>query len=172
VLPFATFIGGNYLFYRYRVFNALDARDSTPGTVYFAIAITLLFGLLWRPDGPIDRAPAAAAGAMALTWGDAAAALFGRRFGWHRYRIGRSVRSWEGSAAMLVTTGGAMFLTIALLPGSPLSPLAPPLSTGRALAAALIGAAVATLAEGISPHGTDDLSVPLVAAGAVLLVGG
>src|SRR5688572_28199027 len=61
VLPFATFIAGNYLFDRYRLFGAMDAEDSTPGTVYFAIALTLLFGLLWRPDGPIDRAPFAVA---------------------------------------------------------------------------------------------------------------
>ena len=37
VLPFATFILVNYLFYRYRVFGAMDAADSPPGTVYFAV---------------------------------------------------------------------------------------------------------------------------------------
>src|SRR5262249_18379242 len=70
ILPFATFILVNYLFYRYHLFGAMDAADSPPGTVYFALAITLLFGLLWRPAGPLDRAPIAVAGAMALTWGD------------------------------------------------------------------------------------------------------
>src|SRR5262245_35929618 len=48
VLPFATFIAINYLFYRLRVFGSMDAGDDTPGTVYFALAIALLFGLLWR----------------------------------------------------------------------------------------------------------------------------
>lgn len=45
ILPFATFIGLNYLFYRYRLFSAMDADDNSPGTVYFAVSVTLLFGL-------------------------------------------------------------------------------------------------------------------------------
>jgi phytol kinase len=170
VLPFATFIAGNYLFYRYRVFRAMDSLDSTPGTVYFAIAVTLLFGLLWRPAGPVDRAHVAAAGVMALTWGDALAALIGQRVGRHRYRVWGGARSWEGSAAMFLAAGAAMFLTLALLPGSPLAPNAPAVGLGRALVAALLGSGAATLAEAVSPRGTDNLSVPLVAAASVLLI--
>jgi phytol kinase len=172
VLPFATFIVGNYVFYRYRIFGAMDAQDSTPGTVYFAIALTLLFSLLWRPQGPIDRAPYAVAGALALTWGDALAALLGRRYGRQRYRIWGSERSLEGSAAMFAASAAAMFLALALLPGSALCAYAAPIDLGRALLAALLAAGAATLAEAISPHGTDNLSVPLVAAAVALLVGG
>lgn len=170
VLPFASFIVGNYLFYRYRVFGSMDSDNGTPGTVYFALAITLLFALLWRPQGPLDRAPIAAAGAMALTWGDALAALVGRRYGWHRYRVGRTVRSWEGSAALVVAATLSMFLVLTLLPGSALSPLATPIAPARALAVALVGASVAAGAEALSPHGTDNLSVPLVATGVLLLL--
>ncbi len=170
VLPFATFIGGNYLFYRYRMFGSMDSENSTPGTVYFALAITLLFGLLWRPQGPLDRAPIAVAGAMAMTWGDALAALVGQRYGWHRYTVGRSTRSWEGSVAMFAATAVAIWLVLTRMPGSALSPLAATPGAGRALAATLLGAGTATAAEAISPHGTDNLSVPLVAAGVVLLV--
>jgi citrate lyase subunit beta/citryl-CoA lyase len=39
------------------------------GTVYFAISITVLSIALWRPEGPIDHAPAIVAGVMAMTWG-------------------------------------------------------------------------------------------------------
>ncbi|MBK9942868.1 MAG: phosphatidate cytidylyltransferase [Kouleothrix sp.] len=170
VLPFASFIVGNYLFYRYRVFGSMDSDNGTPGTVYFALAITLLFALLWRPQGPLDHAPIAAAGAMALTWGDALAALVGRRYGWHRYRVGRTVRSWEGSAALVVAATISMFLVLTLLPGSALSPLATPIAPARALAVALVGASVAAGAEALSPHGTDNLSVPLVATGVLLLL--
>jgi phytol kinase len=170
VLPFATFILVNYLFYRYRVFGAMDAAESPPGTVYFALAITLLFGLLWRPAGPVDRAPVAVAGAMALTWGDALAALVGRHWGQHRYRLGASGRSWEGSAVMFAASAVAMFLALALLPGSSLSRHAPPIDAGHALLAAVLGAGAAALAEAASPRGTDNVSVPLVAAGVVLLI--
>lgn len=167
ILPFATFIGINYLLYRYRVLEAMNTADSSPGTVYFAISVTLLFGLLWRPTGPVDRAPIATAGVMAMTWGDALAAGIGKRIGRHRYRVWGSERSWEGSAAMFVASAVAMFLVLLLLPGSLLSPLAVPSSTGQALSVALVGAAFATLAEAVSPHGTDNLSVPLVAAAVV-----
>jgi phytol kinase len=171
VLPFATFIAGNFLFYRYQIFDAMDEAGGTPGTVYFAVAMTLLFGLLWRPAGPIDRAPYAVAGAMALTWGDALAALVGRRYGRQRYRIWGDERSLQGSTAMFAASAASMFLALALLPGSSLCPYAATLDTTRALAAALLGAGAATLAEAISPQGTDNLSVPLVAAGVALLVG-
>ena len=167
IIPFASFIRLNYLFYRYRIIGAMDTQDSSPGTVYFAISVTLLFGLLWRPDGPVDSVAIAVAGIMAMTWGDALAALIGRRFGQHKYKVGNSVRSWEGSAAMFVASTVAIFLVLLLLPGSSLSPLAKPFSLAWALLTAVITATFATLAEAVSPHGTDNLSVPLVAAGVV-----
>lgn len=167
IIPFATFIGLNYLFYRYRIIGAMDTQDSSPGTVYFAISVTLLFGLLWRPDGPVDSVAIAVAGIMAMTWGDALAALIGKRFGQHKYQVGSSVRSWEGSAAMFVASIVVIFLVLLLLPGSSLSPLAKPLSFGWALLTAVVTATFATLVEAVSPHGTDNLSVPLTAAGVV-----
>lgn len=170
ILPFATFIGLNYLFYRYRFIGAMDTDDSSPGTVYFAISVTLLFGLFWRPEGPVDNAPIAVAGVIAMTWGDALAALIGRRFGQHKYQVGNSVRSWEGSVAMLLASTVMIFLVLLLLPGSSLSPLAQPITVGRACLAAIVSATFATLAEAVSPHGTDNLSVPLVAAAVAWII--
>ncbi len=170
IIPFATFIGLNYLLYRYRIIGAMDTQDSSPGTVYFAISVTLLFGLLWRPGGPVDNAQIAVAGVMAMTWGDALAALIGRRFGQHKYQVGNSVRSWEGSAAMFVASTSVIFLVLLLLPGSSLSPLATPLGLERALLTAIVTSTFATFAEAVSPHGTDNLSVPLVAAAVLWVV--
>ena len=167
IIPFATFIGINYLLYRYRVIGAMDTDDGSPGTVYFAISITVLFWLFWRPDGPVDYVPIAVAGIMAMTWGDALAALIGKSFGQHQYQVGSSVRSWEGSLAMFLVSATAMFLVLLFLPGSFLSPLSVSVSGERALLTALVSAGFATLVEAISPHGTDNLSVPLVAAGVV-----
>lgn len=170
VIPFASFIGINYILWRYKVLESMDAADSTPGTVYFALAITILFVLLWRKGLPGDRGHIAAAGAMAMTWGDSLASIVGRRFGRRRYTIMGGTRSLEGSAAMLAASLIAMSLTILLVPGSALAPTATPHSPGVALAAALAGALVATAAEAVSPAGTDNLSVPLLAAGAVFVV--
>lgn len=171
IVPFATFIVVNYVLYRYRVVRAMDSADSSPGTVYFAIAITMLFALLWRPQGPIDRGVAATAGVMAMTWGDALAALAGKRFGRRRYTVGHSTRTLEGSAVMFGASALAMLLTVILLPGSALAPFAPSGDPARGIVAALSGAAAATLVEAVSPHGTDNLSVPLAAAAAAYLAG-
>lgn len=170
IIPFATFIGINYVLWRSRFLEAMDAPDSSPGTVYFALSITLLFLAFWRTNSPDDRGFIAAAGTMAMTWGDSLAAIIGKRFGRHKYRLSGATLSYEGSAAMFVAAAVSMFLTILLVPGSALGPLTPPVGAGTALVAALAAAAVATLAEALSPKGTDNLSVPLLAGATVFAV--
>ena len=77
------------------------ARSEGLGTVWFMVTLHRAAGLvLERRAGPY----LAAAAMMALTWGDAAAALVGRAWGRHRYRIGGQTRSLEGSAALAVAT--------------------------------------------------------------------
>jgi phytol kinase len=170
IVPFATFIAINYLLYRYRVVGAMDTEDSSPGTIYFAISVTLLFAILWRPDNSVDQVPIAVAGVMAMTWGDALAALIGKRFGQHQYQVGSSVRSWEGSAAMFLASAVVIFLVLLLLPGSFLSPQAVSVGMGKTFLTALVSAGCATLVEAISPHGTDNLTVPLVASGVIWIL--
>jgi dolichol kinase len=164
IIPFATFIVLNFIFYRFRLLESVDAPDSTPGTVYFALSITLLFLIFWRTNSPDDRGYIAAAGTMAMTWGDALAAIVGKRWGRHHYQIGRGRRSFEGSAAMFAASFVAMLLTLLLTPGSALSPQSVPIGFNAALIASLVAALAATIAEGVSPHGTDNLSVPLLSS--------
>ncbi|NDJ51810.1 MAG: phosphatidate cytidylyltransferase [Chloroflexi bacterium] len=171
IIPFATFIVLNYIFYRQQSFSAMDDEESTPGTVYFAISITILFALLWRTgDGAIDRVPIAAAGVMAMTIGDAFASLIGRRYGKNEYTFFGHTRTYEGSAAFLILAFFAVFLTLWLSSGSALSPNSPPIPIGTALIMALVGTLVGAVAEGISPAGTDNLSVPLAVALALFLL--
>lgn len=170
VIPFASFIGINYLLYRYRIIQAMDSSDSSPGTVYFAISITLLFILFWRPQTPEDQVVMAIAGTMAMTWGDASAALIGQNFGKHQYQFGSSIRSWEGSLTMFLVSAIAIFLVLIWLPGSFFSPLTQPLPLIKSFIIAVVAAVVATLVEAVSPHGTDNLSVPLTTAGIVTIL--
>jgi phytol kinase len=170
LIPFATFIVLNYIFYRFTIFRAMDTTDSTPGTVYFAFSITLLYALFWRTDGQTDRAVIATGGTMAMTWGDALASIVGGRWGRRAYIIRGHRRTWEGSVAMFIASLVVVALTLLLLPASSLSPTAEPLQTGTALLYALLAAVVATLAEGVSPAGTDNLSVPLLTAAALYLL--
>lgn len=162
IIPFATFIVLNTIFYRRQAFKAMDSKDSSPGTIYFAISITVLFALLWRTGGELDRAPIAAAGVMAMTWGDGLASLVGYGWGRHQYTYLGHTRSWEGSAAMALGSFVSIFLTLWLLSGSGLSPHSEVLGIATSLALALAGTIIATIAEGFSPAGTDNLSVPLL----------
>ncbi len=170
IIPFATFVVLNYVFYRRQSFSAMDTDQSTPGTVYFSISITVLFCLLWRTGGGQDRVPVAAAATMAMTLGDAAASLVGYRWGTHPHRTLGHTRSWEGTAAMAVVSLLAIGATLTWLPGSALSPNSAPMAATEVLVTTLVGAAVATTAEGISPAGTDNLSVPLLSGLAMFLV--
>ena len=170
IIPFATFIVLNYVFYRRQSFSAMDADESTPGTVYFSISITVLFSLLWRTGGTVDRVPVAAAATMAMTLGDAAASLVGYRWGDHLHQTLGHTRSWEGTVAMAVVSLLAIGATLIWLPGSVLSPNSVPMTATEVLLTTIVGAAVATLAEGVSPAGTDNLSVPLLSGLAMLVV--
>ncbi|NTV62444.1 MAG: phosphatidate cytidylyltransferase [Oscillochloris sp.] len=163
IIPFASFIVINYIFWRYKILDAVDSANSTPGTVYFALSISILFIAFWRPGMPYDRGYIAVAGTMAMTWGDALAAIIGKRIGKHRYTVIGGTRSYEGSFAMFLASCTAMLLVMLFVPGSPLGASTPPLSLSTSLIAALVAALVASLAEGISPHGTDNISVPLLA---------
>jgi phytol kinase len=171
LIPFATFIVLNYVFYRRQVFQQMDSRDSSPGTVYFAFSITLLFALFWRTgEGVTDRVPIAAAAVMAMTWGDALAHIIGRRFGRHTYMLFSHTRSWEGTAAMVVFGFAAVFLTLWLLPGSALSPASRVLGPASAAIMAAFAIMAAAIMEGVSPLGLDNLSVPLVSALSLFLL--
>jgi phytol kinase len=162
VIPFSSFIIINYFLWRYKIFDAVDSQDSTPGTIYFAVSISILFIAFWRTGSPSDRGFIAAAGTMAMTWGDASAAIIGKAWGRHKYTIGTSTRSWEGSLAMFIASGTAILLVMLLIPGSPLSPLTTPLGFTTCLTAALVAAGFATVAEAVAPHGMDNISVPLI----------
>jgi dolichol kinase len=168
VIPFATFIALNWLFSRRQTFQTMDDERSSPGTVYFAISITVLYTMLWRTSG-VDRAPVATAAVMAMTWGDAIASLVGQRWGRRHYRFFGHRRSLEGSAAMALACAAAVLTTLLWLPASPLSPGSLQLSVGAALVLTAVCTATAVVAEAVSPAGTDNLTVPLLSAAAMLV---
>lgn len=171
VIPFATFIVLNYVFYRRQVFEQMDGEEASPGTVYFAFSITVLFLLFWRTEpGQLDRVPIAAAAVMAMTVGDALAAIVGRTFGARPYQAFGHTRTWEGTLAMVLGSFVAMFLTLWLLPGSALSPQSAVLGPAAAAIMSFFAMVLASLAESVSPAGIDNLTVPLAAALALVLL--
>ena len=98
---------------------------------------------------------------MPMTWGDALAAILGRRYGQRKYSVLSSTRSVEGSLAMLLFSWLATFLALLFLP---------PLGWQTSLLYSLALAVFATLVEALSPWHIDNLTVPLLSAALLYLV--
>lgn len=160
IIPFATFIIFNYILYKFHILQGVDEKDSSPGTVYFAFSITVLFGLFWRTGISADQVYLAVAAVMAMTWGDGLASLIGKTWGKRTYTFFKHSRTLEGSAAMFFAAFLVIWVTLTYLPGSGLSPLSLPFDSGLIIGISLLAAFVGTFAEAVSPAGTDNLSVP------------
>jgi phytol kinase len=121
----------------------------------FAILIFIFWGLLGTKWHYI-----AAVSVMAWGFGDAAAALVGKAFGRHRilHRFIDGAKTYEGTGAMIIAAGLALFFTLYLYAGKPWYVSLP--------IAALV-APVCGIVELFSRRGVDTLTVPLSAAAAI-----
>lgn len=163
IIPFATFIVLNYLFYRLRTFSTMDGEKESPGTVYFAISITALFLIGWR-NTPSDHTYFVIPALMVMTWGDAMASLFGKFKGKHLYTFLGSTKSFEGSMMMLLFSFLAVSISLFVLKGSAMSIQAQQATGLSILLTGFLTAIIAAITEALSPAGTDNLSVPLISA--------
>ena len=119
------------------------------GLVYYAITWTVLAYAFF------DHREIIAMAILAMSYGDGLASLIGIKYGKRKYTVFKDTKSFVGSIAMFVCT--FLLLIIALLFYS--IPV-----TGRVVAYLLCMAGVATVVEGITPLGLDNLSVPFVTA--------
>jgi phytol kinase len=119
------------------------------GLVYYAITWTVLAYVFF------DHREIIAMGILAMSYGDGLASLIGIKYGKRTYCIFRDTKSYIGSLAMLVFT--FVLLIIALLF------YAIPVTT-RVAVYLLCIAGVATIVEGVTPLGLDNLSVPFITA--------
>jgi dolichol kinase len=119
------------------------------GLVYYAITWTALAYVFF------DHREIIAMGILAMSYGDGLASLIGIKYGERKYTVFKDIKSYVGSLAMFVCT--FLLLIIALLFYSVNI-------DGRVVAYLLCMAGVATIVEGITPLGLDNLSVPFVTA--------
>jgi phytol kinase len=119
------------------------------GLVYYAITWTILAYVFF------DHREIIAMGILAMSYGDGLASLIGIKYGARKYTVFKDTKSYIGSLTMFLCT--FLLLVIAVLF------YAQPL-TIRAAAYLLCMAGVATVVEGITPLGLDNLSVPFVVA--------
>lgn len=152
IIPPVVFIVLNYISYRRNVFAAMEVADkSNLGTVYFPVAFAAVILLFFDVSKALMVALL-----MPMTWGDAFAAILGRRFGRHRYAVFKrgatlgATRSLEGSAAMFIFSFLSAAITLAIF-GTPLD---------AAILLGVVLALFATVVEAISPAGLDNLLVP------------
>lgn len=127
--------------------------------VFYAISYTCLAFLFAQKSYVI------AAGILPMAYGDAAASIVGEKFGRHKYKL-VAKKSLEGSAAMFLislTILGVSMVFFSALYG---------FSFSSKLLAVVSAAAVATLVEGFSPMGFDNLMVPAFSVLIFLLYGG
>lgn len=157
IIPPVAFVALNYLSYRRALFTAMETGDkSNLGTVYFPIAFAAIILLFFDVSKPFM-----VAALMPMTWGDAFAAIIGKRYGRRHYALldARSQRSVEGSLAMFAFSFLSVAVTL-LVFGAPLD---------VAAAFGMVMALLATIAEAISPAGLDNLVVPASSALVYLL---
>ena len=158
LIPPAVFVVLNYISYRRTLFAAMEVEDkSNLGTVYFPIAFAAIILLFFDISKPLM-----VAALMPMTWGDAFAAIVGKRYGRHHYVLFGSRRSMEGSAAMFVFS----------LLSAAITSLAFGAQLDVAIALGLTLALFATIAEAISPIGLDNLLVPASGVLVCFLFGG
>lgn len=126
------------------------------------LTAAVIVGAAW---GGFGRPYIATAAILMWGFGDAAAALIGRRFGKHkiRHRFADPNKSWEGTAAMFATSavvGAAVLLAFSAQPWY--------ICIGAALAVSAAGAYTELVTKG----GNDTVTVPVVNTALLLAVFG
>ncbi|MCL2578776.1 MAG: DUF92 domain-containing protein [Oscillospiraceae bacterium] len=149
------FVALNYLSYRKGTFGGIEREEgNTPGAVWYAVSLFLLCLAGWSLDQPLI----AAAGILAMGYGDGLAALIGIRWGRRPFPTPYSGKTLEGSFAVLIFAGASVGIVFAVF--------APHL----AIVAAISGGAVAMAAELYSSGGLDNLTLPLSVGGVAALL--
>jgi phytol kinase len=157
IIPPLSFVVLNYLSHRYEIFKSVETGEKgNLGTVYFPISFAIIVRLFWTKPNLL------VASLMPMTWGDALAAILGRRYGQRKYSVLGTTRSVEGSLAMFLFSWLSTFLALLLLP---------PLDWQASLLHSLALAVFATLVEALSPWHIDNLTVSLLSAALLYLMG-
>ena len=156
VVP-ACFVALNYLSYRFQLFSSMErgAGKGDLGTVYYAISLFLLALISF---GPLQNPIVGGVGILIMGYGDGLAAVVGTSWPKRPYQLLGAEKTLSGSLTMLVTS---FLVTLVLLAAT---------GQPQVLMPALTLALLATGLEAIMPLGLDNLTVPLVSAGAYYFI--
>ncbi|NLD91423.1 MAG: hypothetical protein GX639_02020 [Fibrobacter sp.] len=148
--PF-TFVIINYLSYKKKWFGAMERKGGKEdlGTVYYAISLLILALITFSPS---SHPSIGALGILVMGYGDGFAAVIGKRFGRLKFKISGSEKSLEGCLTMFILSFVTAYTLFLFFP------------VPEMLIYSLTIALFATLLEGLTPHGFDNLTVPLGAS--------
>jgi len=144
----------NCLPFRFAFLANTRKSDAPYEAFYFWSSWLLSMAALAVVQLVVDDITITRTAALLVGIGDGIAEPIGRRLGWHKYRVPSltigtpAIRSWEGSASVFA----GCFLTYLACFGWE--------SVPSAAAIALL----LTFVEAISPHGLDNLTIPVAAA--------
>jgi phytol kinase len=131
------------------------------GPFLYAISITILVTIFTVIPSLTQFFILPAMALTAMYLGDGLAPIIGAKYGKHRYTIGNSTRSIEGSLVVfLASVLGALFCFFFFdwfASGG-----APTYNSFQMTILALVCGTAATFIEGISPSGADNITVPLL----------
>lgn len=152
----APFILLTFLMSPYSPFKLNDRISSSGhglGLVYYAVSWTILAFFFF------DQPWIIAVGIVAMSYGDGMAALIGEKYGKHRYRIFGDKKSFEGSIAMFLVIIATLWIVLVYYHVTIDNLLIIP-----------IVALIATIFEGITPKGLDNITACFSAVSAYLLL--
>jgi phytol kinase len=138
-------------------YEALARETDRPRRSLFVV-VPLVMTAVGGLASALLAGPYAAVGYLVAGWGDAVGEPVGSRWGRHRYRVPSlggvpAERSLEGSAAVLVAAWVAAVVALWSLDVQQ-----------SLLVVALVSAVAGTVAEAVSNHGLDNLTVQVVAS--------
>ena len=157
IMP-AVFIIVNYLSHKFKIIKMIErekGEDDSLGTVYYAIALTILAYLTF---GPLNNPIIGLCGIIVMGYGDGMAAVVGQSVKSKSFKIGSTTKTLAGSLTMLIITfvilsGFFVYTNVALW-----------------FLKAIILSLIITVIEAVSIKGTDNLTVPLSTALLLFLV--
>ncbi len=145
IIPPLSFVLINFLSYRYSIFKAMELDDKNPGTIYYAISLTILTGIVFYTRNILPYA-----GIVTMTWGDGMAAVIGVRYPLKTFRSGKS---FGGLLAFIFFTALATGIYLYLFSSY---------SIAKSIALISFFALIGALLEIKTPKRLDNLSVPLI----------
>ena len=129
------------------------------GLVFYAISYTILAACFSSKSYII------AAGILPMAYGDAAASIIGEKIGKTQFKV-FAKKSVEGSAAMFAVSFASFAASLLFFS------MLYPLNLLNSILAAMAVAAVAMVAEALTPRGFDNITVPLLSALLFLILAG